>query len=63
MTNDNLHDPRLYPRQVDSRHYFFVRNSGLPRSCFKPWRPTQDQCVFWAAIVLAAIAIILEATT
>lgn len=55
---DDLHNPDLYPPQVDSRHYFFVRDSGLPRDYFKPWRPTPDQCVFWATVIAFVVGVL-----
>jgi hypothetical protein len=56
--SDNPHDPNLYPPQVDPKHYFFVRESGLPRGYFRSWRPTADQCVFWVCVAAAVIAVI-----
>jgi hypothetical protein len=51
-------DPNLYPPEVDPRHYFFVRQTGLPRDYFRRWRPTADQCVFWVCVAAAVVAVI-----
>jgi hypothetical protein len=55
---DDLHDKNLYPPEVDSRHYFFERHSGLPRGYFDRWRPTQEQVAFWGCVVAAIVVII-----
>ena len=51
-------DPRLYPSEIDPRHYVFVRESGLPRDYFRRWRLTADQCVFAACVIGGAVALI-----
>jgi hypothetical protein len=51
-------DPNLYPPEVDPRHYYFVRQTGLPRDYFRRWRPTADQCVFWTCVIAAVVAVV-----